>query len=677
MMPDPASRLSAFLSELRRRRVFRVAAFYGGIAFVIIQIIDGTFEVMGIPAWVSRLVIIFLVIGFPVSMILAWVFDITEGGIVRTKGRPADAVRKAQPLIGNKALATIALAAVLALVWSRFGSGTGYASEPSLGPKSVAVLPFANLSDSKEDEYFSDGMTDDIITHLAKIGDLKVIARTSVMQYKNTQKRAREIARELGVAAVLEGSVRRAGDKVRIISQLIDAETDQHLWAETYDRDLTDIFAIQSDVARKIAASLKAILSPEESQRLEQRPTESTAAYDYYLRGSEYERQGYARKTIEITIDLYKKALAIDSSFAQAYAQLGRTHARMYWFGYDRTSQRLVMAREAVDQALRLKPEDPVVRVANGYYYYHGLRDYARALEEFYFARRMEPGNGLHAENIAYIQRRLGRFEQAVVNLKTALEYDPRYSRLTEELGYTYYVLRLYDLAEQSYGRAIVLAPDNSTPYLYKAWLQVYRTGDTESARQVLAEGMRFANPTFFSWTLVDFDIEDNRYNDALERLTAIPEDVREGPWEFMPKEFYSGWILELMGEPAEARRHYENARVLLEKRVREDPNDERVHAALGQVYAHLGLTDEAIREGQKAVELLPVSLDALDGPFYLEYLAEIYTIVGEHDEALALLEHLLEIPSSTSIGALKFHRVWDPLRENPRFKALLEKYRE
>ncbi len=677
MMPDPASRLSAFLSELRRRRVFRVAAFYGGIAFVIIQIIDGTFEVMEIPAWVSRLVIIFLVIGFPVSMILAWVFDITDEGIVRTKGRPVDAKRKSQPLIGNKALATIALAAVLALVWSRFGSGTGSASEPTLGPKSVAVLPFTNLSDSKEDEYFSDGVTDDIITHLAKIGDLKVIARTSVMQYKNTQKRAREIARELGVAAVLEGSVRRAGDKVRIISQLIDAETDQHLWAETYDRDLTDIFAIQSDVARKIAASLKAILSPEESQRLEQRPTESIAAYDYYLRAYEYERQSGEKKVMEIAIDLYNKAVAIDSGFAQAYARLGHKHAFMYWEGYDRTSQRLVMARDAVDKALRLNPDDPVVRMANGFYYYYSSRDYARALEEFYFARRMEPGNGLHAANIAWIQRRLGRFEEAVANLKTAVEYDPRYSRLTEELGTTYRVLRWYDLAEQSYDRAMELAPESSWPYFFKAWLQVYRTGNTERARQVLAEGIRLSDPTFLSWTLVDFDIEDNRYDDALERLTAIPEDVREDWIRFTPKDAYIGWIYELKGEPAKARRHYENARVLLEKKVREDPNDERVHAALGQVYAHLGLTDEAIREGQKAVELLPVSLDALDGPEYLEDLAEVYTIVGEHDEALEILEHLQEIPSRTGIGSLRFHRVWDPLREHPRFQALLEKYRE
>ncbi len=673
-MSDP-SKLAAFLAELRRRRVFRVAIVYAGVAFIIFQIIDATFDYLPIPDWVGTVLIIVLLLGFPIAVGLAWAFDITEKGVVRAKAQDAAAPQcTPRPIFGNLTLGIVAAFAIAVAVWSWWGRP---AEEAALGAKSIAVLPFANFSDSKDDEYFSDGVTDDIITHLTKIGDLKVISRTSAMLYKDSPKSLRVIAEELGVSNILEGSVRRAGDKVRITSQLIDARTDEHLWAETYDRDLTDIFAIQSDVARNIAAALKAMLSPEERARIEQRPTESTAAYDYYLRAYEYERQSDEKKALEIAIDLYQKAVAIDSGFAQAYAGLGSIHAFMYWFGYDRTSQRLVMARNAVDKALRIEPDDPVVRVANGYYYYHGSRDYARALEEFYFARRMEPGNGSHAANIAYIQRRLGRFEEAVANQKTALEYDPRSSRLTWELGATYLVLRRYDLAEQAHDRAIVLAPDNSWPYRSKAWLQVYRTGNTESARQVLAEGMRLTDPGLLSWTLVDFDIEDSHYNDALDRLTAIPEDVREEQVVFMPKEAYVGWIFELMGEPAEARRHFENARALLEGKVRESPDDPRAHAASGWVYAHLGLADEAIREGRKVVDLLPLSLDAVDGPWYIEDLAEIYTIVGDHDEALDLLEHLLEIPSWTSIGELRFRRVWNPLREHPRFKALLEKYGE
>jgi len=664
--------LAEFLAELKRRRVFRVAVVYAGVAFIIIQIIDGAFDYLPIPDWVGTAIIVLLLVGFPVAVGLAWAFDITEKGVVRAKAQDAAAPQcTPRPIFGNLTLAIVAAVAVAVAVWSWWGRPD---KEAALGAKSIAVLPFVNFSE-EEGDWFSDGITDDILTHLSKISDLKVIGRTSVMQYKNTTKRLRDIGEELGVATLLEGSVRRADSRVRITSQLVDAKTEEHLWAETYDRDLTDIFAIQSDVAHNIAAALKAILSPEERQRIGQRPTESTAAYDYYLRASEYERQSYERKAFEIAIDLYQKAVAIDSTFAQAYARLGYNHAGMYWFGYDRTSQRLVMAREAVDQALSIKPDDPVVRMANGFYYYYGSRDYARALEEFYFAQRMEPGNGLHAENIAWIQRRLGRLEESLANLKTALKYDPRSSMLTFELGLTYNVLRLYDLAEQSFDRAIVLAPDFSWPYRSKAWLQVYRTGNTENARQVLAEGMLYGDPNLFSWTLVNFDIEDSNYNAALDRLTAIPEDVQEGQGVFMPKEFYVGRILKLMGEPAAARRHFENARALLEEKVRESPTDYRVQAASGWVYAHLGLADKAIREGRKAVDLLPVSLDAWLGPTYIENLAEIYTIVGEYDEALDILEHLLEISGYTSVGELRFRRVWDPLREHPRFKALVSGY--
>ncbi len=349
--------LADLLAELKRRRVFRVAVVYAGVAFIIFQIIDAIFEPLHIPGWVGTTIIVLLLIGFPIAVALAWAFDITEKGVVRTKAQDTAAPQcTPRPIFGNLTLGIVAACAIAIAVWSWWGRPS---PEAALGAKSIAVLPFVNFSE-EEGDWFSDGITDDILTHLTKIGDLKVIGRTSVMQYKNTTKRLRDIGRELGVATLLEGSVRRADSRVRITSQLVDAKTEEHLWAETYDRDLTDIFAIQSDVARNIAAALKAMLSPEERQRIEQRPTESTAAYDYYLRAYEYERQSNERKSLEI---------AIDPTFAQAYARLGRTHAHMYWYGYDRTSQRLVLAKDAVDKALRLKPDDPVVRMANGYYY--------------------------------------------------------------------------------------------------------------------------------------------------------------------------------------------------------------------------------------------------------------------------------------------------------------------
>ncbi|MEE9161864.1 MAG: hypothetical protein V3U35_02740, partial [Candidatus Neomarinimicrobiota bacterium] len=327
-MPQQSS-LSSFLAELKRRRVFRVAALYGGVAFVLFQIIDSIFEPLHIPEWIGSLIIILLLVGFPLAVGLAWVFDITPEGIVRTDPVSSGSGREgrvppgdSKPLTSNRALAVIAILAVAFGVWS-------WLREPgdAARDKSVAVIPFVNFSDSKDDEYFSDGITDDILTHLSKIGELKVIARTSVMQYKNTDRRVRDIARELGVASILEGSVRRSGNTVRITSQLIDADTEEHLWAETYDRELTDIFAIQTDVARRIAKALKATLTPDEQERIEKKPTENLEAYEWYLRGNDYLRRGsFAvasdQANLDKAVSAYQRAIALDPNFAAAHARL-------------------------------------------------------------------------------------------------------------------------------------------------------------------------------------------------------------------------------------------------------------------------------------------------------------------------------------------------------------------
>ncbi|MBL7136262.1 MAG: protein kinase [Candidatus Marinimicrobia bacterium] len=544
---------------------------------------------------------------------------------------------------------------------------------PSIERKSIAVLPFKNMVPDPENEWFSDGITEDIITHLSKIGDLKVISRTSVMLYKDSKKNLREIGKELGVATILEGSVRRADNRVRIVSQLVDARTDKHIWAETYDRNLKDIFAIQSDVAQKIASALKATLSPEEKERIEQKPTDNLEAYDYFLQGREYAFRSYARKDLEIAIELFEKAIKEDPDFAEAYASMAHQHCRIFWFGHDRTQERLAKAKEAIDKALNLKPDEPLVRVANGYYYYYGFRDYARALDEFSFAQRKEPGNALYNASIAYIQRRLGKFEDALQNLKIAFQYDPRLNSRAWEVGVTYRDLRMYTEAEGYFDRAITLAPDIAENYIYKAGTRIYKMGTTESARQVLDNASKRVDLEDFIWTLVYFDIYDGHYQDALNRLASIQEEVNEGQTVYTPKDAIRGLIFELMGQPDQAVSHYKKARTLLEKMVRERPDDARIHAELGKVYAHLGLRDEAIHEGKTAVDLIPVSRDAMIGSEYLANLAEIYTIVGDYNASIDRLEYLVTIPAGIHIGALKINPVWNPLREHPRFQRLLE----
>ena len=549
----------------------------------------------------------------------------------------------------------------------------------SIESKSIAVLPFKNLSEDKTNEYFSDGITEDVITHLSKIGDLKVICRTSIMLYKNSDKRLREIGKELGVSTILEGSVRRADNRVRIVGQLVDAQTEEHIWAETYDRDLSDIFTIQSDVAQQIARALEAKLSTEEKERIELKPTDNPGAYDYYLQGREYAHRSYEKKDFEVAMELFEKAVGADSNFAEAYARLARLHCMMYWTGYDRSPERLARAKEAVDKALNLKPNDPLVRWANGYYYYHGFRDYARALDEFSFAQRKEPGNAEYNASIAYIQRRLGKFEDALQNLKIAFKYDPRSNVIAHEVGYTYLALRMYTEAEGYFDLGISLAPDIANNYTDKALTHIYKTGSTESARPVMHEASKRIKSDFLLWNLACFTIYDGRYQEALDILTSIQVEVFEFQITYTPKDAIRGFIYELMGQADQARTHYNKARTLLEKRVSEWPDDPRIHTELGKVYARLGLKDDAIREGQTAVGLVPVSRDALIGPGYLAYLAEIYTIVGDYDTTIDKLEYLLEIPAAGNLGAhighLKVDPVWDSLRKHPRFKRLLEKY--
>jgi serine/threonine-protein kinase len=542
--------------------------------------------------------------------------------------------------------------------------------------KSIAVLPFQNLSEDKTNEYFSDGITEDVITHLSKIRDLKVISRTSIMLYKDSRKSLREIGRELGVATILEGSVRRADNRVRIVSQLIDAKNDEHLWAETYDREMRDIFSIQSDVAQKIAHALEAKLSSDEMERIEQIPTENLEAYDYYLKAREYDERSRGENDLVIAIDLYERAITKDPDFAEAYAGMAHTYLKIYWFGYDQTQERLSNAKELLDKALNLNPDKAVVRAAKGFYYYYGFRDYNKALDEFSYALRKEPGNADYLSNIAYVQRRLGQFKEALENFKIAFQYNPRSSLIAEDIGSIYISLRIYKEVEGYIDRAMSLAPDNEIHYLFKAWGNIYETGKTIVARETLEEALIHVQSADLPWFLAFFDIYDRAYSEALERLVSIKEDVFENQFIVRPKESILGFIYAQLGQLEKARIHISNSRIYLENKAEERPDDARIHAELGKVYGGLGLKDKAISEGRTAVDLIPVSQDALIGPVFEADLAEIYTIVGEYEAAIDKLEYLMEIPAGLfgmHHGVLKVNPVWDPLRDHPRFQKLLE----
>jgi len=552
--------------------------------------------------------------------------------------------------------------------------------EPESGRKMLAVLPFENLG-APEQEYFAAGITDEITTHLAKVGGLGVISRTSVLQYKDTKKTVQQIGKELGVQYVLEGTILwdKSGvtNRVRINPQLIRVKDGTHVWAETYDRVLEQIFALQSDIAEKVASALSITLVEAEHRYIAAKPTENLEAYEYYLRGKEYWNRSSGEKDIRIAIEMYEKAVELDPTFALAYASLSQTHSWMYWFYVDRTDERLNRAKESVDKALKLKPDLPEAHLALGVYYYWGSWDYDRALEQFALAQKGQPNNSDLMKSIGFVQRRQGKFEQAVTNLKQAAELDPRYYNLPEEISNTYRNLRKYAEAEYYIDLAITLAPDIPSVYSEKSWLYLLSEGDTRKARKVLQEGAGKADASRFVPDLAWLDVLDGEYQTALDRLTestividaydAISSDG--ATLYFLTK----ARIYDLLNRPQPKLANYDSARIVMENKVQSKPSEAAFHSQLGIAYAGLGRKEEAIREGKKAVELLPVSKDALDAPDYIQNLAQIYVMVGEYDSAIDRLEYLLSIPSwNVSIPYLRIDPTWAPLRNHPRFQKLL-----
>ncbi|MHC4460743.1 MAG: protein kinase domain-containing protein [Planctomycetota bacterium] len=552
-------------------------------------------------------------------------------------------------------------------------------TQPSSQEIRLVVLPFENLGPA-EDGYFADGITEEIMSRLSAIHTLGVISRTSAIQYKNSSKTIEEIGEELGVEYVLEGTVRwerpaEGPSRVRVTPQLIRVSDDTHLWSDRYDAVLANIFQVQSEIAEQVAAALDITLLEPERQALASRPTENIEAYEYYLRGNEYFHRSFLESDFRAAIRMYEKAVELDPTFALAYAQLSRAHSMMYWFHYDRSEERLALSKQAVDKAFQLNPELPEAHLALGHYYYQGHLDYDRALEQFSIARKSQSNSSELLSFIGFVQRRQGKFQQAVVNLKKASELDPRYERLVGEIGETYVLLRNYAEAERYFNRAISLVPDWPWPYARKAQLYLCWEGSTEKARAVLEEVLQNIKPEDDADVvnlLVNVDMYDGNYREVLDRLSLKSEDIDDQDY-FIPNALRCAQIYGYMNKNELAKKYYEEARSILETKIQEQPEDERFHSSLGIAYAGLGRKEEAIREGKLGVELLPVSKEAWRGLYRVEALAKIYVMVGEFDAAIDQIEYLLSIPSGLSIPLLRLDPVWAPLRDHRRFKGLFK----
>jgi len=652
-----------FFAELKRRKVYRVAVAYAIVSWLLIQIATQVFPFFEIPMWVVRLVVVILVLGLPVALLLSWAFDLTPEGIKRTDDLDEAREHKAaSPLKANRA--------------------TLIAPPPE---KSIAVLPFENFSDDVQNAYFADGIQDDILSSLAKVADLKVTSRTSVRQYKTGTRNLREIGEALGVAYILEGSVRREINRVRINAQLIDARTDQHVWNDTYDREITDLFELQSELARRITFALRANLSPREKASLQVHPTADMAAYELFLRARDLFRwsgSGDPRENGERALHLLEDALKRDPNFALAHCLASRFHGELYWFGYDRSRMRLTQAKLAADHALRLQPDLGDARLALAYYYYYGYRDYELARTELAIALQATPNDAEVWDAAGAIDRRQGRWDDAVVNFEKAKELDPRNSAVVWNLAETYACMCRFEDAERVFAEGLAAHPEAHLFPLAQAAIQLKAKGDIVPLKTALRTVPGDFDPggavtiIALRLSLIEGDYAEatrllqasrhERFND-----TGIggPAAVFDGCT--LPKAWFEGLIARGQGNSEAAERAFAAAQTLVESALAQWRDDAKTTAMLGMLQAMRGQKEEAVRAGRRAVELLPTAKDAYDGPLLATKLAVIYAQIGEHDLAHDLLAELVDIPNGPTSGTLRVEHEWKPLRGDPRFAEL------
>src|SRR5213083_3018920 len=595
--------MNGFFDEVQRRKVYRVAAAYVIAAGFIIQIGSAVFPAWELPNWTLRFVVVLLLVGFPIALILAWAYDVTPQGIRATPTPSTPGSHRRRNVIMLIGIGVI------------ISAGAGFFLLPRVSArkidKSIAVLPFENLSDEKENAYFADGMQDDILTNLSKIGDMKVISRMSVMSYRDEgTRKAREIGKALGVATLLEGSVRRVGNRVRVNVQLIDANNDEHIWAEDYDRDLTDVFAIQTDLAQKIASALQAKLSPTEKARLDNRPTQNPDAYLLFVQAHDYAtRMDIFRDTTLKAEPLFEQAIKLDPTFAAAFAGLSMMESWVY-HSFDPIPGRREKARLNADEALRLQPDLPEGHLALGFSYYYGDRDYQRALAEFEIAKRGLPNEAQAYMAIGAIQRRQGKWVESTANLEKAAELDPKNVGILCNLGYSYMAQRNFEAADKIFDRAIVAEPQSLQAAGMKAAVAVQSTGDLSAVEKQFSSVPPEADPSgLITWIRVGSLTLERKFPEALQVVQQFRgETLATATTAPCPKALLEGTLYLYQGDKEKARIAYEHARTVAEKLVREAPQDSARHGQLGLVLAALGQKEEAINEGKRAVELLPES---------------------------------------------------------------------
>jgi TolB-like protein/class 3 adenylate cyclase/Tfp pilus assembly protein PilF len=545
--------------------------------------------------------------------------------------------------------------------------------------KSIAVLPFENLSNEKENAYFADGVQDEILTGLSRVAELKVISRTSVMRYKTGPKRnLRELATDLGVAHVLEGTVQRAGGRVRVNAQLIDARTDSQLWAERYDRDVADVFAIESELAGKIVAQLQAKISPSEKAAIEEKPTADLTAHDLYIRAKTLITTAVfstpQAESLFEAVRLLNEAIERDPEFALAYYQLAHTHDLLYFTGTDHTPARLAMADAAIQSLTRLLPNSGEAHLALAKHLYWGYLDYDRARNELSLAQKSLPNEPWAFVLAGYIDRRQGRWDESTKNLERAVELDPQNPAVLQQIALSYECLRRYADEESVYDRAIAVTPKDAALRASRAEVELIWHADPRplisTIKAFIAQDSSEAKHLAFVWVRGALCKRD--YDGARRAMDALPIDGCYDDNIPFPRSWCEGVVAQFRGDKVAAHGAFTNMRAEAAKMVAEQPNYAAALCVLGMADAALGNKEDAIRESRRAVELLPVSKDAIVGARLVQYLALVYAWTGEKDLALEQLSVAARLPGRLSYGYLRLHPYWNPLRGDPRFEKIV-----
>jgi len=682
---DPAT----FLTELKRRKVYRVAVAYAIVAWLLIQAASILFPTFEAPPWVMKVFVTAVILGFPVALILAWAFELTPEGLRRSEEVAPQESKTRKPGIKWTAVivtAAVLAAALLAFQFVRTRRSPAIESPKQSSPtatldKSVAVLPFENLSSDKENAFFAQGIQDEIITTLSKISGLRVISRTSTAHYNSAPENLPEIAQQLRVSHVLEGSVQKVGERVHINVQLIQAGTDAHLWAQSYDRQLTDIFSVEAEVAKSIADSLSATLSPQEKAQVEAKPTDNADAYVLYLRARDYQtRPDNLMQDFRSAMRLFEQAITLDPRFALAHARLAATTSNLYHF-YEPTEPLKQKAHAEALESLRLQPNLGEGHLALGLYHYYMEGDYDAALRELDLAAHALPNDGDVGLYTAAIERRRGHWTQALAAYKHAEAVDPRNSVMLYDASQTYFGLRDWRTAAERMDRVLALFPDSFNVKIQRAYIEFFWKGSTAPIKAALETLPPNLDPdgvvTFARW---DMSLMNRDVVAAEKALAACQLDtIASQTGVPLPKTYLQACIDLVRGDAGKARAEFEAARPAIEKTVANSPQDGVRHAQLGLLYAFLGRREDALREGQRAMELKPITHDVIEGAIVEDFYTLSCARLGETDEAVRRIERLLTTPfavdyadESITLSDLRQRWEWDPLRNDPRFQKIL-----